>query len=221
MQTARASRESIRYTHRVAISNSRLIAHDDRGVTFRWKDYRVRGPHPPQDHDPRRGGVHAALPPARAAARLPSYPPLWLARECPSRPRARYRTHTATRRTASAAGRPQKLHGRPQLPRPTSLPLSSLRRTDDRRLRAAAAAAHPRTACLAMLLNTLQHRPPQSAPAPCTPECRPVVLIATLNPSRLSQSPCATTTTSLQSTRSRRHRAFTATSAPSRRFKPL
>ena len=31
-----------RYTHRVAISNSRLLAIDERGVTFRWKDYRVR-----------------------------------------------------------------------------------------------------------------------------------------------------------------------------------
>jgi len=32
-----------RYTHRVAISNSRLIACDERGVTFRWKDYRAHG----------------------------------------------------------------------------------------------------------------------------------------------------------------------------------
>ena len=32
-----------RYTHRVAISNSRLIALDDKGVTFTWKDYRVEG----------------------------------------------------------------------------------------------------------------------------------------------------------------------------------
>jgi hypothetical protein len=32
-----------RYTHRVAISNSRLIALDDNGVTFRWKDYRIEG----------------------------------------------------------------------------------------------------------------------------------------------------------------------------------
>jgi len=32
-----------RYTHRVAISSSRLIACDDRGVTFRWKDYRAKG----------------------------------------------------------------------------------------------------------------------------------------------------------------------------------
>jgi len=30
-----------RYTHRVAISNSRLVAMDDQGVCFRWKDYRA------------------------------------------------------------------------------------------------------------------------------------------------------------------------------------
>jgi hypothetical protein len=32
-----------RYTHRVAISNSRLLAMDERGITFRWKDYRAKG----------------------------------------------------------------------------------------------------------------------------------------------------------------------------------
>ena len=32
-----------RYTHRVAISSSRLVSLDDRGVTFRWKDYRADG----------------------------------------------------------------------------------------------------------------------------------------------------------------------------------
>jgi Putative transposase/Transposase zinc-binding domain len=32
-----------RYTHRVAISNSRLIALDEAGVTFRYKDYRRNG----------------------------------------------------------------------------------------------------------------------------------------------------------------------------------
>jgi hypothetical protein len=32
-----------RYTHRVAISNSRLLTFDDTGVTFRWKDYRADG----------------------------------------------------------------------------------------------------------------------------------------------------------------------------------
>jgi Putative transposase/Transposase zinc-binding domain len=32
-----------RYTHRVAISNRRLISMDERGVTFRWKDHRAKG----------------------------------------------------------------------------------------------------------------------------------------------------------------------------------
>jgi hypothetical protein len=32
-----------RYTHRVAIANSRLVALDDAGVTFKWKDYRAKG----------------------------------------------------------------------------------------------------------------------------------------------------------------------------------
>ena len=33
-----------RYTHRVAISNSRLIKANDNGVTFKYKDYRIDGP---------------------------------------------------------------------------------------------------------------------------------------------------------------------------------
>ena len=33
-----------RYTHRVAISNRRLVAADDGAIAFRWKDYRVDGP---------------------------------------------------------------------------------------------------------------------------------------------------------------------------------
>jgi len=32
-----------RYTHRVAISSTRLVRMDDNGVTFRWKDYRQDG----------------------------------------------------------------------------------------------------------------------------------------------------------------------------------
>jgi len=32
-----------RYTHRVAIANSRLIAFNQQGVTFKWKDYRIEG----------------------------------------------------------------------------------------------------------------------------------------------------------------------------------
>jgi predicted Zn-ribbon and HTH transcriptional regulator len=33
-----------RYTHRVAISNRRLMAADNGAIAFRWKDYRVNGP---------------------------------------------------------------------------------------------------------------------------------------------------------------------------------
>jgi putative transposase/transposase-like zinc-binding protein len=32
-----------RYTHRVAISNRRLVAMNEHGVSFRWKDYRAKG----------------------------------------------------------------------------------------------------------------------------------------------------------------------------------
>jgi hypothetical protein len=32
-----------RYTHRVAISNRRLVSMDESGVSFRWKDYRAKG----------------------------------------------------------------------------------------------------------------------------------------------------------------------------------
>jgi Putative transposase len=32
-----------RYTHRVAIANSRLVAYDRNSVIFRWKDYRLDG----------------------------------------------------------------------------------------------------------------------------------------------------------------------------------
>jgi len=32
-----------RYTHRVAISNRRLVSMDENGITFRWKDYRAKG----------------------------------------------------------------------------------------------------------------------------------------------------------------------------------
>src|SRR5215471_519771 len=33
-----------RYTHRVAISNRRLVAADANAITFRWKDYRIDRP---------------------------------------------------------------------------------------------------------------------------------------------------------------------------------
>jgi len=41
---SRCSAYLSRYTHRVAISNSRLVAADESGVTFSYKDYRIEGP---------------------------------------------------------------------------------------------------------------------------------------------------------------------------------
>ena len=38
VRRSRGSAYLSRYTHRVAISNQRLLALDERGVTFRWKD---------------------------------------------------------------------------------------------------------------------------------------------------------------------------------------
>src|SRR5260370_1574703 len=44
----RGPKQGLRYlarsTHRVAISNRRLIAADETGVTFKYKDYRIEGP---------------------------------------------------------------------------------------------------------------------------------------------------------------------------------
>ena len=37
-----------RYTHRVAIANSRLISLDEQGVRFKWKDYRNKGRYRPK-----------------------------------------------------------------------------------------------------------------------------------------------------------------------------
>ena len=65
-----------RYTHRVAISNRRLVAADDGGVAFRWKDYRIDGPGRWKTMTLDAARVHPPFPHARAAERLPSHPPL-------------------------------------------------------------------------------------------------------------------------------------------------
>ncbi len=69
-----------RYTHRVAISNSRPIALDDNEVTFKWKDYRAQGRERYKDHGPADTRVHPPLPHPRAAPRLPPHPPRSLSR---------------------------------------------------------------------------------------------------------------------------------------------
>ena len=64
-----------RYTHRVAIANSRLLDLDATHVRFAGRTIRERSS-PEQSHAPRRGRVHAPLPAPRPPDRLPSHPPL-------------------------------------------------------------------------------------------------------------------------------------------------
>ena len=119
-----------RYTHRVAISNSRLITLDEAGVTFKWKDYRIKG----RDRlntitlDARR--VHPPLSPARAAERLPPHPPLRPLRQRRSSAQHRARPPIAGRARGLAAKRARR--GR-QRDRNTfaCAPLPVLRRPDD------------------------------------------------------------------------------------------
>ena len=75
-----------RYTHRVAISNSRLIAADATSVTFKVKDYRVDGPGRYKTMTLATRRVHPPLPHPRPAKRLPPHPPLRPARQRRPRP---------------------------------------------------------------------------------------------------------------------------------------
>ena len=72
-----------RYTHRVAISNHRLLAFDGDRVTFSLEGLRPR--RPAAHDDAHRDGVSAPLRPAHPAARLRPHPPVRLSREHLSR----------------------------------------------------------------------------------------------------------------------------------------
>jgi hypothetical protein len=74
-----------RYTHRVAITNRRLIRADADSVTFKVKNYKVEGPRPLHHHDAGDAGVYPAFPHARAAQGAAPHPPLRPACERQSR----------------------------------------------------------------------------------------------------------------------------------------
>jgi hypothetical protein len=92
-----------RYTHRVAISNSRLIGLDDRGVTFRFKDYRRNGRARYGTMYAGARRIHQALPAPPPAQGVPSHPPLRSARQCHLQSDHRSR-QSADRRASGADG---------------------------------------------------------------------------------------------------------------------
>src|SRR5262249_51391821 len=74
-----------RYTHRVAISNSRLISADATGVTFKYKDYRIEGPDryktiPPKRVDFTRWSRMPGLP--KVSHRIRHYGEVWCESGC-------------------------------------------------------------------------------------------------------------------------------------------
>ncbi len=121
-----------RYTHRVAIANSRLIAADEDGVTFRWKDYRfATGRDRYKTMTLATARVHPPLPAPRPAEGLPSHPPLRAPRQRYAQGEHRPRQGAARRaRAANGARRDDQGH-RHGANRPSSA-MPVLRRAHDR-----------------------------------------------------------------------------------------
>jgi Putative transposase len=89
-----------RYTHHVAISNRRLVAADSRGVTFKYKDYRIEGPGRYKKMTLETGefirrflilGFQKSLP--CAAKMVPSHPPLRASGQRYPRRKSRHDAH--------------------------------------------------------------------------------------------------------------------------------
>ena len=92
-----------RYTHRVAISNRRLIVRRRERRHLQVQGLSDRRARPLQDHDAGDRRVHPALPDPRAAEGLPSHPALWAARQ-----RQPSRKHRARARAARRAVPPKR-----------------------------------------------------------------------------------------------------------------
>jgi Putative transposase/Transposase zinc-binding domain len=131
-----------RYTHRVAISNSRLIA---------LEGLPRQGPQPLQGDDVGRGRVHASLPAARAARRLPPHPPLRFAGQLQPQRQPRPRTAPAAGAIASGAAMRRRA-GR----RATDLRLRALWPRNGHRPDLHARRADPRTALSVSAMNSIR-----------------------------------------------------------------
>ena len=136
-----------RYTHRVAISNSRLLAlrRGRRHVPLQGLSPRRR--RPAAGHDARRRRVHPPLPAPRPAEGLPPHPPL--------RPARRRHPQGPSRRvpaSCSASRRPPRRRAGRTGRHPAAMPM--LRRTHGRHRDLRTSAPAPRAASAASLSGT-------------------------------------------------------------------
>ena len=99
-----------RYTHRVAISNRRLVAADDTGIAVPLEGLSHQRPRPLEDDAASPARVHQALPAARAAQGLPPHPPLRAL--CLRQPRREHRDGPCSPQCRPACRRPAKAAGR-------------------------------------------------------------------------------------------------------------
>jgi hypothetical protein len=100
-----------RYTHRVAISNSRLLACDEAGVAFKYKDYRANGR--ARQKVMRLSTdefIHSPLPHSCPANRLSSHSPLRPVRK--QRPRSKHCSCARAARRGDPAPTRRALQGR-------------------------------------------------------------------------------------------------------------
>ena len=119
-----------RYTHRVAISNHRLVAVTNDTVSFRWKDYR-HGSRDPHAH-PRRRRIPATVSPARPAEALCPHPLLRFPRPALSDTRARPVSSGARGRPDAAERPARRFHTTAVVAVPSLRGTDAHRRTADR-----------------------------------------------------------------------------------------
>ena len=116
-----------RYTHRVAITNNRLLELDESHVTFRWKKARQGGGHKRKVMCIQTCRVRAPLPPPRPTEWLSSHSSLWSLGERPSCQQARIMPKLA-RSACSAGGSSERPWRRFTQPKISSTPVRMLRR---------------------------------------------------------------------------------------------
>ena len=118
-----------RYTHRVAISNHRLVSADADTVAFRWKDYRIKHGRADEGHAARHARVHPPVPDPCAPGWFPSHPALRPAGKHRPQDQHRKDPHIA-RRGSGHAGR--RIHHRDHAAHPARA-MPGMRRRDAHR----------------------------------------------------------------------------------------